>query len=260
LASDPQGVVHVGVVDVVADDVEVTATAGAVPSASVTKRVGSSRLLNGLILMVSLLHGTPVRRREGDIGCPGPVRRRRSRTEPSRVETSTPTHADDGSALVRSKHQISLIGGDMPSVHLVRLAWAVGAVVLLGGCVMGDPPPDPEVQPLEIVAGSSVRPDRPCILNVRSVRAGTHEVVLISESGPARIRIIDSSRRAVFQGRADSHPAKGGGFEGTEGERGSVRVVAGDYQVECSLRDKGTHITKLHVDPARPGFDEQGPE
>jgi len=57
-ASDPQGVVHVDVVvvvDVVADDVEVTATTGAVPSASVTKSVGSSRLLGEWILMASLL-------------------------------------------------------------------------------------------------------------------------------------------------------------------------------------------------------------
>jgi hypothetical protein len=50
LGIDPHGAEHVAVVvdvGVVVDDTEVTAATGAVPSAIVTKTVGSSRLLNG---------------------------------------------------------------------------------------------------------------------------------------------------------------------------------------------------------------------
>jgi hypothetical protein len=146
----------------------------------------------------------------------------------------------------------------MPVSYYHRLSWA-SALVLLGGCALSDAPPDPEVQPLEIIAGSSVRPERPCLLNVSRVRAGTHKVVIGSESGPATVRLVDASGRAVLQRRVDSHPAEGGGFEVNESDQGSVRLDTGDYRVECRLRGKGAYTVRLRVDPARPGFGEQRP-
>src|SRR5689334_23363660 len=57
---------------------------------------------------------------------------------------------------------------------------AVAAAVLLAGCAawdpISDPPPDPEVQPLEVVVNSHSNPGEPCLTNVDEVRAGDHAV------------------------------------------------------------------------------------
>ena len=69
----------------------------------------------------------------------------------------------------------------MPRV-LRRVGVAFAAPPLLFGC-FGDPPPDPEVQPLEVVVGNPDPKFGPCILDVQQVAAGTHDVTAISMGG-----------------------------------------------------------------------------
>ena len=89
---------------------------------------------------------------------------------------------------------------------------------LLFGCSFADPPPDPEVQPLEIVVGN---PDRgPCLLNVHEVGAGTHDVMVLSMAGEATARILDPSGKVLFKRNVKHHPAEGGGLVVTEEDQG----------------------------------------
>jgi hypothetical protein len=122
---------------------------------------------------------------------------------------------------------------------------------------MGDPPPEPEVQPLEIIAGNPDPEYGPCLLNVEEVGAGTHDVTPMSMAGSATVRILDPSGAVIFERAIEEHLLQEGGHEVQEEERGSVRLRAGDHRVECTLSD-GTHTTELLVVPARPGYDEGG--
>ncbi len=96
--------------------------------------------------------------------------------------------------------------------------------------------------------GSSTAPDQPCLLNVAEVGAGTHEVTVISESGPATVRILDPSGAGVLEQEAE-------GGE-TAAEAGSVDLEAGTHRVECVPSSGPASETDLRVTaPAsRPGY------
>ncbi len=144
----------------------------------------------------------------------------------------------------------------MASRRVQRLGLALAGATLLCGC-FGDPPPDPEVQPLEIVAGNPDPEYGPCLLNVDEVGAGTHEVTPLSLAGNATVRILDPSGAVIFERAIEEHRLEGGGHEVLVEDQGSVRLGAGDHRVECTLSD-GTHTTELLVVPARPGYEEGG--
>ena len=137
-----------------------------------------------------------------------------------------------------------------------RLAVALTAAASLCGC-LGDPPPDLEVQPLEIVAGNPDPEHSPCLLNVDEVAAGTHDVTPLSLAGQATVRILDPSGAAVFERTIEEHRLQGGGHEVLPEDQGSVRLGEGDHRVECTVSG-GTHSTALLVRPARPGYEEDG--
>jgi hypothetical protein len=143
-------------------------------------------------------------------------------------------------------------GPSTPARPIKWTGFALAGIGLLSGC-MGDPPPDPEVQPLEIIVGNPDPDYGPCLLNVEEVGAGTHEVTPVTMAGKARVRILDPSGVVVFKRTIQEHPAEGGGHEVLEEEQGTVRLEAGKHRVECTLTD-GTHSTSLRVVPARPGY------
>lgn len=128
--------------------------------------------------------------------------------------------------------------------------------MLLCGC-LGDPAPDPEVQPLEIIAGNPDPGSGPCLLNVEEVAAGTHEVAPFSLQGKATVRILDPSGAVIFERALEEHAVAGEGHEVLAEDPGSVRLGAGDHLVECVLSE-GTATTELRVVAARPGFEEEG--
>lgn len=144
----------------------------------------------------------------------------------------------------------------VPSRRAQRLGLALAGASLLCGCI-GDPPPDPEVQPLEIIAGNPDPKYGPCLLNVDEVGAGTHDVIPMSMAGSATVRILDPSGAVIFERAIEEHPLQGGGHEVLQEDHGSVRLGAGDHRVECTVSE-GTHTTELLVVPARPGYDEAG--
>jgi hypothetical protein len=133
-----------------------------------------------------------------------------------------------------------------------RFGIALAGVGLVSGC-MSDPPPDPEVQPLEIIVGDPDSEYGPCLLNVDEVGAGTHDVTPMAMAGRARVRILDPSGAVVFNRTIEEHPAEGGGHEVMQDEQGTVRLQPGEHRVECILAE-GTHSTSLRVVPARPGY------
>ena len=123
-------------------------------------------------------------------------------------------------------------------------ALLLGVLPLLGlsGCVIGDPPPDPSVAPLEVIVESSVA-EEDCLLNRDSVAAGTHEVTVISEGRPATVRILDESGDVVFTGSAIT------GNAGPKKGSPSVELASGRHVVECRP-EGGTPVTvPLQVDP-----------
>ena len=143
----------------------------------------------------------------------------------------------------------------MPPVMLPggqRGGVALAGTSLLCGC-MSDPAVDPEVQPLEIVAGNPDPKYGPCILNVEQVAAGVHDVVAIPMGGPATVRIVDPSGRAIFRRAVQGGAAEGEGSEVLAGDDQSVRLAERQHRVECVL-PTGTHTLDLLVVPARPGY------
>jgi hypothetical protein len=144
----------------------------------------------------------------------------------------------------------------MDSRTAQRLCIVLAGVGLLSGC-FGDPPPDAEVQPLEIIAGNPDPELGPCLLNVDEVGAGTHDVTPIALASKARVRILDPSGAVVFERAIESHPGEGGAHEVLSQDRGSVRLGAGDHHVECIL-EAGTYSATLRVVPARPGYEDNG--
>lgn len=142
------------------------------------------------------------------------------------------------------------------------LVLAAGAP-LLTGCLFADPPPPPENAPIEVVATSSVKPDEDCLLNRDEVGAGPHQVVLISEQGPADVRVLDETGRPVFEGHVEPQD---GEHLPEEVEAHEVpptpllRLAAGTYRVECTPEGGPTSTADLRVVPARPGFEDIAPD
>ena len=134
-----------------------------------------------------------------------------------------------------------------------RLGLVLAGVVLLCGC-LGDLPPDPEVQSLEIVVGNADPEHEPCLLHVEEVGAGTHEVIPVSMGGSATVRIVDPSGAVLYERAVEEHRLEGGGHEVPQEDQGSVRLASGDHRVECVL-SSGTHAVELLVVPARPGYE-----
>lgn len=132
-----------------------------------------------------------------------------------------------------------------------RLVVTFAGIGLLSGC-MGDPPPDPETQPLEIIVGNPDLKHGSCLLNVDEVGAGTHEVTPLALAGKARVRILDPFGVVVFKLTIEENSTEGGGHEVQQDDVGTVRLEAGEYHVECIL-DGRTHSMSLRVVPARPG-------
>ncbi len=152
--------------------------------------------------------------------------------------------------------RVRLPAAFLPGPTAQRLGVALAGVTLLCGC-LGDPPPDPEAQPLEIIAGNPDPGYGPCLLNVDEVGAGTHEVTPLSLQGTATVRILDPSGAVIFERAIEETASEGGGHEVLVEDQGSVRLGAGDHRVECVLSE-GTHTTELLVVPSRPGYEEGG--
>lgn len=140
---------------------------------------------------------------------------------------------------------------------------AAGLVMPLAGCALdpiSDPPPDPEVLPLEVVVNSDTQPGHPCLLNYDQVRAGDHAVTVIGVSGYARVRFVDEKHHVVFRtdnaGQRIETDADGEvtiiGGEG-EGSGPPARLETGTVTVQCRPRDGKPGETTLEVLPARKG-------
>ena len=136
----------------------------------------------------------------------------------------------------------------------------LSAITLLSGCasLISDPPPPPETAPLEVVVGSSVTPENPCILNRDTVSAGTHDVYLIAETGPAVVRIRTDKGKVVFEGAVQPQTEEVDEEEPIDPEEvdpiRSVQLQQGSYVVECQPNGGPLSTAALSVDPARPGY------
>src|SRR3954447_7926766 len=134
-------------------------------------------------------------------------------------------------------------------------------IALLAGCAaldpISDPPPDPEVQPIEVVVNSDSRPQTPCLLNVEQLRAGDHEVRIVGVSGYARINIVDEDARVVFHTdnagqRIETNDAREvTTIRGAEGEGGgpAARLAPGTYTVQCRPKNGAPGEATLRVLP-----------
>ena len=120
----------------------------------------------------------------------------------------------------------------------------LGVLTLLGisGCLLGDPPPDPAEAPIEVVVGSRTVEEE-CLLNRESVAAGTHEVTVIGDSGPATVRILDEAGDVVFEGAAIT--------DGQGPPEGSplAELASGQHLVECTPEGGPTTTVPLQVAP-----------
>jgi hypothetical protein len=87
------------------------------------------------------------------------------------------------------------------------------AFTLAVGACFGDPPPDAENLPLEIV----VHPNE-CLINYPRVGPGIHDVTVIFEDTSGSVRIVGAGETV---------------FSSDAGTSGSADLVVGDYQVEC---------------------------
>lgn len=152
-----------------------------------------------------------------------------------------------------------------PARRPVRAAALAAALLPLCACVGGaplllsDPPPPPESAPLEVVVDSSLVDD-PCVLNRGELGAGTHDVVLISEGGPATVRIRDAAGTVVLSEYVvpQVHDAEPVDLHESEVPSLSVQLRAGDHTVECEPHGRATSSAGLHVVPARPGVEDSG--
>jgi hypothetical protein len=85
------------------------------------------------------------------------------------------------------------------------------------------------VAPLEVVAGSSVQPEQPCLLNRDEVGAGVHEVLVVAELGAATVRLEDARGQVLAQWDVDPGAGEGGH------QTGEVRLSEGQYLFACEL-------------------------
>lgn len=92
----------------------------------------------------------------------------------------------------------------------IRIVLALALTVV---ACFGDPPPDAEDLPLEIV----VHPDE-CLINYSVVGPGVHEVTVIFEGASGSVRILGAGETA---------------FSSDAGTSGLADLGVGDYQVEC---------------------------
>ena len=108
-------------------------------------------------------------------------------------------------------------------VPLCRPVPAAAVLLLLTGC-FGDSPPDPGSAPLEVVVGSSMKPEEPCLLNRPEVAAGQHQVSLLNVSGgPASVVVRDAAGAVVFESDAGEKPGAA---------QGSVALSVGEHPVQ----------------------------
>ena len=104
---------------------------------------------------------------------------------------------------------------------------------LLSGCMfVGDPPPEPNVAPIEVVA----KPDS-CLLNRDSVAAGTHEVVVIMEVGSGRVRLTKDGEVVLDRPIRDQSGVA---------DQSEIELQQGTYVVECVV-DGQTSTADLAV-------------
>lgn len=123
------------------------------------------------------------------------------------------------------------------SVAKLQVGVTLAAWLLAAGC-FGDPPPDPDVAPIEVVAESRQRADEPCLLNRNEIGAGTHEVVAITEGGAVTVRIRDSAGAVLVELKTTESPA------GSE-----VTLGTGAHAVECMFDDGSIASVPLRVVP-----------
>ena len=122
---------------------------------------------------------------------------------------------------------------------------------LLAGCgAFSDPPPDPSVAPLEVVANDQGR--AACELNRTEVTAGTHEVVVITEGADAVVVVRDASGAVLLEQHGNTFP------QGSSGEAPSdvsasaaprPTFRAGTYAVVCRYPNGAEGSNRLHVAP-----------
>ena len=94
----------------------------------------------------------------------------------------------------------------------MRIRTALALALAVVSC-FGDPPPDAEDLPLEIV----VHPDE-CLINYPQVGPGIHEVTVIFEGTIGSVRIV-----------GEGEPV----FANDTRTSGSAELVVGDHQVVC---------------------------
>lgn len=123
------------------------------------------------------------------------------------------------------------------SVVKLQVGMVLTACLVASGC-FGDPPPDPDVAPIEVVAGSKQRADAPCLSNRDEVGAGTHELVAITEAGPVTVRIRDSAGAVVVELEATERPAAS-----------EVTLGTGTHTIECMFKDGSTASVLMRVVP-----------
>lgn len=96
----------------------------------------------------------------------------------------------------------------------IRTVLVLTLTLVVGAC-FGDPPPDAEDLPLEIV----VHPDE-CLINYPQVGPGIHEVTVIFEGTSGSVRIVDANETV---------------YSSDAGTSGSAELAVGAYQVECEV-------------------------
>jgi hypothetical protein len=111
-----------------------------------------------------------------------------------------------------------------------------GFCFLLQGCLMfgGDPPPAPNVAPIEVVAMRNG-----CTLNRDSVAAGKHEIAVIMQEGTGRVRIRKDGK-AVFDRPIQNQSGVA--------DQSELELQQGEYVVECVV-DGDASNAKLVVTP-----------
>lgn len=103
---------------------------------------------------------------------------------------------------------------------------ALGATIALSGCI-GDPPPDADVAPLEVVIEG-------CVLNRDKVAPGIHDVSVI---GTGEVTFRDASG-------ASSLVVEGGGTA-------SLRTTDQTYSVVCQGSGHGVEAVTVRLASAR---------
>jgi hypothetical protein len=130
------------------------------------------------------------------------------------------------------------------------------ALILASGCAAVTAMTEPEeVTPEQIALEVIVTPGA-CSLNADEVGAAMHPVAVLTEHGTGRVRILNQADEVVFEATStdlseqetpvdDNQPQMRAADEGGQSE---VRLVPGDYRVECSMGGS-VSTASLHVIP-----------